>query len=117
MRFLIDESAGDAIAVTLAAAGHDVLEVARAMPQADDQAILARVVQETRIVVTNDKDFGELIFRSGNAHAGVVLLRLRDKCAANRVQVMQAVLAQCPTILPSQFVVATERHIRVRNAP
>jgi predicted nuclease of predicted toxin-antitoxin system len=116
MRFLIDESAGDAIAVMLAAAGHDVLAVAQVMPQADDQAILTRAVQESRIVVTNDKDFGELVFRSASAHAGVILLRLHDESAANRVRVMQAVLTQCPTILPSQFIVATERHIRVRNA-
>ena len=95
MRFLVDESAGSAIAAVLGSLGHDVLVVAEIMPQAEDAAILARAVQELRIVVTNDKDFGELIFRSGQPHAGVVLLRLRDESSANRVRVMQAVLGQC----------------------
>ena|SRR5688572_28116778 len=117
MRFLVDESAGSAIAALLRTLGHDVLAVAEVMQQADDGAILARAVQESRIVVTNDKDFGELIFRSGQAHAGVVLLRLRDETSANRVRVMQAVLSQVTNILPNQFVVATERHIRIRYTP
>jgi predicted nuclease of predicted toxin-antitoxin system len=87
MRFLVDESAGSAIAAFLRHLGHDVLAVTETMPQADDSAILGRAVKESRIVVTNDKDFGELIFRSGAAHASVVLLRLRDEAAANRVRV------------------------------
>ena len=49
-------------------AGYDVLEVAQAMPQADDAAILALAVQESRIVITNDKDFGEKVFRERRAH-------------------------------------------------
>jgi predicted nuclease of predicted toxin-antitoxin system len=117
MRFLVDESAGSAVAAVLANGGHDVLEVAQVMPQADDAAILAQAVQDARIVVTNDKDFGELIFRSGRPHAGVVLLRLRDEGVANRARAMQAVLHRCGTILPNQFIVATERHIRIRRVP
>src|SRR5262249_10479621 len=116
MRFLVDESAGSAIAAHLNALSHDVLSVAQAMPQADDAAILARAAAESRIVVTNDKDFGELVFRSGQAHGGVVLLRLRDESAANRVRVMQAVLDQCGERLVSHFVVASETQIRIRAA-
>jgi predicted nuclease of predicted toxin-antitoxin system len=115
MRFLVDESAGSAVATLLRDLGHDVLAVAETMPQADDSAILARGAQESRIVVTNDKDFGELIFRSGQAHAGVVLLRLRDESSANRVRVMRAVLDERADALPNQFVVATDRHIRIRR--
>ncbi len=115
MQFLVDESAGSAIAAHLLGLGHDVLEVVQFMPQADDAVILARAVQESRIVVTNDKDFGELVFRSGQAHGGIVLLRLHDESSANRVRVMQAVLDQCGDTLPNQFVVATETQIRVRR--
>ena len=117
MQFLVDESAGSAVAGHLRALGHDVLEVAQAMRQADDATILARAVQESRIVVTNDKDFGELVFRSRQAHGGVVLLRLRDESSANRVRVMQAVLDQCKDSLVNRFVVATESQIRVRAVP
>jgi len=117
MQFLVDESAGSAIAALLRALAHDVVAVAEVMPQADDASILARAVQDSRIVVTNDKDFGELIFRSGQAHAGVILLRLRDESSANRVRMMQAVLTQCPIVNSNEFVVVTERNIRIRRSP
>ena len=116
MRLLVDESVGVAVATFLQQAGHDVVAVAEVMPQADDVSILARGTHEDRILVTNDKDFGALIFRSRMDHAGVVLLRLHDESSANRVRVLNAVLQQCRNALSGRFIVATETHIRVRRA-
>jgi len=89
--------------------------VADIMPEADDEEILEYAVTEGRIVVTNDKDFGEIVFRSGKAHRGVVLLRLRDERAENKARMMKAVLAQVGTRLQNHYVVATETGIRVRT--
>ena len=100
----------------LRTAGHNILAVAEAMPQADDQDILARATSEGRILITNDKDFGELIFRSGQAHHGVVLLRLRDESPANRVRVMKGLLGQYADRLAGHFTVATEGSVRIRSA-
>jgi predicted nuclease of predicted toxin-antitoxin system len=47
-----------------------------------DSAILAWAVNEQRLVITMDKDFGELVFRSGQAHDGVLLLRLEEARSA-----------------------------------
>ena len=116
MRFIVDESTGTAVVEYLRSIGHDVLAVAEMMPQADDRDILARAVSEGRILVTNDKDFGELVFRNGRAHHGVVLLRLHDESAANRVRVMTAVLEQYADRLAGHFAVATEGGIRIRPA-
>ena len=85
MRFIVDESAGAAVAAYLRAAGHDVLAVADDMPQADDQDILARASAEQRVLVTNDKDFGEMMYRLHQSHVGILLLRLHDESQANRV--------------------------------
>jgi predicted nuclease of predicted toxin-antitoxin system len=115
MRFLVDESTGAAVAEALRSLGHDVISVSEALPQADDQEILARAVNESRIVVTNDKDFGELIFRIGQAHQGVLLLRLRDQSAPNRVRVVNAVLEQCGERLSDSYVVATDWNVRIRR--
>lgn len=114
MQFVVDESTGAAVTAFLRGLGHDVLAVAEAMPQASDENILARAVLDARIVVTNDKDFGELVFRDRKTHAGIVLLRLEDESPDNRVAVMQAVLQQHAAQLPGRFVVATEKHIRIR---
>ena len=102
MRFLVDASSGRA--------------VVEEMPRAVDLAILERARAEARVIVTNDKDFGELAFRSGHAHAGVLLLRLRDESPANRVRVVASVLAGWAEWLTGSFVVATERGVRVRPA-
>lgn len=117
MRFLVDESTGTAVTAFLRSLGHDVLAAGEAMPRAYDEDILARAVSEARIVVTNDKDFGDLVFRSGHSHAGIILLRLQDESPGNRVAVVQAVLQQCSGTLADHFVVATETHIRVRPSP
>lgn len=116
MKFIVDESSGTAVAEYLRSIGHDVVAVAEVLPQADDQDILAKAVDERRIVVTNDKDFGELIFRSGQAHNGVLLLRLHDESAANRVHMVKVVLEQHADQLTDHFTVATESGIRIRPA-
>ena len=116
MRFMVDESAGTAIVEYLRSIGHDVLPAAETMPEAEDQNILARAMSEGRILVTNDKDFGELVFRSGQAHHGVFLLRPHDESPANRVRVVKAVLEQCAERLAGCFTVATEGSVRIRPA-
>jgi predicted nuclease of predicted toxin-antitoxin system len=117
MKFLVDESTGSAVTEYLRSTGHDVLAVAEAMPQADDSDILARAVVEGRILVTNDKDFGELVFRSGKAHHGVLLLRLHDESPPNRLRVLKSVLEKYSDRLTGCFTVATEIGVRIRPRP
>jgi predicted nuclease of predicted toxin-antitoxin system len=115
MDFIVDECTGAAVAEDLRAAGHDVVVVAESMSQADDQTILNRAFDENRILITNDKDFGELVFRQGFLHHGVLLLRLQDDSSANRVRVVKTVLGQYGELLKMNFLVATETQIRVRR--
>jgi len=77
MRFLADENfPGPAIAV-LSAAGHDVAWLRMTAPGATDSAVLAWAAREERILLTFDKDFGELARGSNLPRAcGVVLLRM-----------------------------------------
>jgi len=111
---LVDESTGSAVVEYLRSIGHDVLAVAESMPQADDQDILARALSEGRVLVTNDKDFGDLIFRSGQAHHGILLLRLHDERSVNRVRVVKAVVERYADRLVGHFAVATEGGVRIR---
>jgi predicted nuclease of predicted toxin-antitoxin system len=114
MRFIVDESTGAAVVRYLRDAGHDVLAVAEGMPQAPDPDILSEASDQRRILVTNDKDFGELVFRGGQAHSGVLLLRLQDESSANRVRVVRTVLERYASRLSSSFVVATDGYVRIR---
>jgi predicted nuclease of predicted toxin-antitoxin system len=77
MRFLLDEGLPFRLATHLHTLGHDVTAVGHDYPHAlADQEILGIAVAELRIVLTNDKDFGDLIFRDRLRHAGVILFRL-----------------------------------------
>ena len=114
MRFLVDECTGTSVLACLRDAGHNAVAVADVIPEADDEDVLDYAITEDRIVVTNDKGFGEMVFHSGRVHRGVLLLRLRDERTENRVRVMKAVLAQVGEKLQGRFTVATEAGIRVR---
>ena len=115
LRFLVDESTGRGVADQLHHLGGDVLFVPDVLPHADDATILKLAAHDQRIVVTNDKDFGELVFRSGRAHAGVVLLRLADESHPNRVRLINEVYARHQHQLAGAFTVATEQTIRIRS--
>ena len=113
---MVDESTGMAVVNYLRSLGYDVLAVAEAIPQADDSDILARASSDGRILVTNDKDFGELAFRGRQVHQGVLLLRLQDESPTNSVRILKAVLEQYADRLPSHFTVATESGVRIQPA-
>jgi predicted nuclease of predicted toxin-antitoxin system len=110
---LVDESTGVAVVAYLRSAGHDVVAVAEAMPQADDSDILSYAANEGRVLLTNDKDFGELVYRDRRAHSGVVLMRLEDSTSTNRVRVVRAVLEQYADRLTGRFTVATDKGVRI----
>ncbi len=77
MRFLLDESAEYRIATFLRQAGHDVTAIAYDHPQGLADIEVLRIAEaERRILITNDRDFGELIFRRGLSHSGVIYFRL-----------------------------------------
>jgi predicted nuclease of predicted toxin-antitoxin system len=115
MKFLVDECAGTSVAECLRDEGHDIVVVAEVMPQADDEQILEYAVSEARILVTNDKDFGEMIYRGGRAHRGVLLLRLQDERSENKVRITKIVLVRMGERLRNRYTVATEAGIRVRG--
>jgi predicted nuclease of predicted toxin-antitoxin system len=91
MHFLANENfPGDAV-TALQAAGHDVVWVRLAAPGSKDDDILAWAVREGRVLLTFDKDFGELAWRVGlPASSGVVLFRLPMPPAAGAGAVLTA---------------------------
>jgi len=73
--FLADESSDFSVARALRAAGHDVTTVADILPRADDQHVLDLARREQRILLTEDKDFGQLVYADQQASGGVILMR------------------------------------------
>jgi predicted nuclease of predicted toxin-antitoxin system len=117
MNLLANENCPRLIVDSLAAAGHDVLWMRTAAPGLPDPDVLARAVAETRVLVTFDKDFGELAFHYGlPATCGIVLLRisLADPIAAAAL-VVRALASR--TDWPGHFSTVTDRRIRMRALP
>jgi len=75
MRFLADESCDFGVVRALRDAGHDVLAVAELSPRAEDTRVVDLAVRERRILLTEDKDFGQLVHSSGRKTQGVILVR------------------------------------------
>ena len=80
----------------------------------DDLSIIQRAIAEERIIVTNDEDFGELVFHQNLKPRGVLLLRLEDESTLNKLKVVRMIVRQYLVNLEGNFVVVTEKKIRKR---
>ena len=112
MRFLVDECTGPAVSQWLRELGHDVADVYEEARGLSDEEIIRWAFDEQRILITNDRDFGEKVFRGQAPHAGIVYLRLDNERAPNKIAVLCRLLQLYSERLPGSFVVATERRVR-----
>ncbi len=117
MRFLADENfPGDAV-TALRTSGHDVLWIRTDAPGITDQDVLARSLEDVRVLLTFDKDFGELAWRSGlPATCGIVLFRLPALSPAGVGKVIADVL-MARDDWAGHFSVVEPGRIRVRVLP
>jgi predicted nuclease of predicted toxin-antitoxin system len=112
MRFLLDECTGPAVAQWLRDQSHDVFSVYDQARGWDDDQVLNKAFAEDWILITNDKDFGEKVYRERRRHQGVVLLRLEDERAPNKIEVLRRLLLSYSSLLGNRFVVVTEERVR-----
>ena len=113
MRFLIDECTGSSVAQWLSEQGYDVFDVYEQARGMSDDDLIEKAYIEARILVTNDKDFGEKIYREKNRHKGVILLRLDDERAKSKIAVIRGLLENYSDRLRGNFIVATEQRVRI----
>ena len=112
MRFLVDECTGPAVAAWLQVQGHEVFSVYDSARGMDDNDIVQKAFEENWILITNDKDFGDHIYHEHKPHHGVILLRLDNERAKNKIDVLKKLLTSYADRLPDQFVVTTEEKVR-----
>src|SRR3954465_12438185 len=112
MRLLVDECTGPVVAEWLRAGGHEVFSVYEETRGIGDDEVISAAYYGDYILVTNDKDFGEKVYRERRPHKGVVLMRLDDERAANKIEVLRRLLEAYADRLAGQFVVVTEKRVR-----
>lgn len=116
MRFLVDECTGPTVARWLREQKHEVFSVYEEARGLDDDTLIAKVIYRKLVLITNDKDFGEKIYRERRPHRGVILLRLEDERAVNKIAILRRLLEQYADQLADHFVVVTEKQVRFAQA-
>ncbi|HEU4713171.1 MAG TPA: DUF5615 family PIN-like protein [Pyrinomonadaceae bacterium] len=116
MKFLVDRCAGRLLADWLRNQGHDVVESRELGPDPGDRALLDWAAKETRILVTIDSDFGELIYLEHVSHAGLV--RLPDVPAPERQLIFQDLLERYEAELQDAAIITVRGgRIRISKGP
>ncbi len=114
MRILANENVAGEIVDALRERGHDVTWIRTVAPGSSDQEVLRRALVENRVIITFDKDFGELAFHSGlPASNGVILFRIRAPTPA-KVARIAIVALESRADWAGHFSVIEEDRIRVR---
>jgi len=114
VRFLADEGCDVDLVRVLRQDGHDVIYAAETLCHSSDDFLLTLAFQQSRIVLTEDKDFGELVYRLRRPAYSVVLLRFEVRDRAMKVPRLRALLRNESGRLPGSFVVLDKDRIRVR---
>ena len=115
MKLLADESVDRGIVDRLRSDAHSVQYVAELDPGIDDEAVLDRANRSGALLVTADRDFGELVFRLGRIHAGVVLIRLAGLSPEAKAETVSRVFDTRTDELLSAFSVVSPGRVRIRR--
>ncbi len=115
MNLLADEGVDKLIVDRLRQDGHEVAYVAEMSPGIDDDTILRQANDNGALLLTLDKDFGELVFRQRLVHAGVILIRLAGLQSATKADVVATAIAEHETELLNTFSVISPGSIRIRT--
>ena len=115
MNLLADESVDRQIVERLRQDGHDVLYIA-VEPNISDNIVFDRANEKSALLVTGDKDFGEIVFRDNRlSSGGVVLLRLAGLSAEKKAEIVAEAFQTQGAVFPNHFSVVAPGKIRVRE--
>ena len=115
MNLLADESVNRQTVERLRQEGHDVLYIAELEPGIPDHVVLARANERNALLLTADKDFGELVFRQKLVNSGVVLLRLAGLSPETKAGITADVLRDREAELRQAFSVISPGMVRIRR--
>jgi len=113
VRLVADESCDFSVVAAVRAAGHDVVSIMEAMPGVDDERVIAVATGDKRLLLTEDKDFGQLVFAAAKENSGVILIRYPTSARATLSAAVIKLLADRGDALYSRFAVLEPGRVRV----
>jgi|SRR5579859_5425909 len=117
MNFLADESCAGPVIRALREAGHDVVAVSEVAVGAEDEKILERALNEKRVLITEDRDFGELVYARGRSSAGVILVRFPGRARRAKPATVLEAVAKLGSRLQNAFTVIEPGRVRISGRP
>jgi predicted nuclease of predicted toxin-antitoxin system len=117
MKVLADECCDSDLVTALREDGYDVLYVVESMQGASDTEVLRRARAEDCILLTEDKDFGELVYRLRRSVPGIILLRFDPADRSLKVPRLRSLLDRHSDHLHDTFVVLGPERARLRPLP
>ena len=114
MRFVADESVEAYIIAALAGSGHVVHDISKEHQGADDEEVLRIARERGDVLLTNDKDFGDLVFQRASPHQGVILMRFHGMRPEERMARMVMVIGLHELEFRNAFTTERQRSIRIR---
>lgn len=116
MRFVADESLDGRIIKRLIADGHELVVVRTDLTGRKDADVLRITQERDALLLTEDKDFGEMGFRLSASHAGVVLVRMHGLAGAQQAELVSQAVRERGSELLHSFTVITEKRLRIRRS-
>src|SRR5260370_23263323 len=117
MNFLADESCAGPVIRALLEAGHDVVAIAKVAKGATDEQVLERALNENRVLLTEDRDFGELVYARGRSSAGVILVRFPGRARRAKPATVVEAVAKLGSRLRDAFTVVEPGRARISGRP
>ena len=117
MRFLADESCDFAVVRALRKAGHDVKAVAEINSGISDEEVAIISINEMRILITEDKDFGQMIYAKSQASEGVIFIRFPANARLSMSDIIVDLVEEHGNKLYRHFVVVEPARIRIAGIP
>jgi len=113
MNFVADESLDSPVILALRGENHNVLSISETSPRIADEAVLKIANDQNRILLTSDKDFGELVFRLKLVSSGIILCRLPQLNNEEKIALTLQCIKEFGDKLQSAFCVITPHKIRI----
>jgi predicted nuclease of predicted toxin-antitoxin system len=117
LNFLADESCDFGVVRALRENGYDVLAVCEVAKRLEDSDVIELSAREDRILITEDKDFGQLVYAHGRGSRGVVLIRYPGTARRRLFNEVVKLAEQKKDALRTSFVVLQPGRVRVARLP
>jgi predicted nuclease of predicted toxin-antitoxin system len=117
VNFLAGESCGKPVIFALREAGHDVLAMAELAKGSADEQVIERALSERRVLITEDHDFGELVYARGRRSAGVIFVKFHNRARRAKAAAMVEAVAKVGARLRDAYAVVEPGRVRMAKRP